>query len=370
MAQATLPVQRRRSVPSLRIPGLQKASAAYLLALIIVLFGIWIPDTFLTDTTFKVVAADQVVIGILGLALLIPLTAGVFDLSVGAMLAFSLVVVSWLEANTGLNGVLSCVVAILACGAVGFLSGLVVVRFRVDSFIATLGMSQILSAASLYISENKQIVGVLSPRFLEFGRRDLLGVPIVVYYLVILALAIWYVLECTPLGRHLFATGSNPEAARLSGVRTDRMVWGSLVASAMVAGVAGVVYGAKIGSFSNTFGPPLLFPAFAAVFFGATQFKSRPNVWGTILAVYTLAFGVKGLQLAFTSGVYWITPLFNGIALVVAVALASRQVAAVRRRRTLEGAPPAPGSDAAPNDGRTRGTSPQGADEPGTVLRT
>ena len=79
----------------------------------------------------------------------------------------------------------------------------------------------------------------------------------------------------------------------------------------------------------------LLFPAFAAVFFGATQIKSRPNVWGTILAVYTLAFGVKGLQLAFSSGVYWITPLFNGLALILAVALASRRVAAVRRRRSL-----------------------------------
>jgi ribose transport system permease protein len=64
-------------------------------------------------------------------------------------------------------------------------------------------------------------------------------------------------------------------------------------------------------------------------------------VWGTILAVYTLAFGVKGLQLAFASGVYWITPLFNGVALVVAVGLASRHVAAVRRLRRL-GDRPAP----------------------------
>ena len=136
---------------------------------------------------------------------------------------------------------------------------------------------------------------------------------------------IWYVLECTPLGRHLLATGANPEAARLAGVRTDRMVWGSLVVSAVVAGLAGIIYGAKVGSFSNTFGPPLLFPAFAAVFFGSTQFKNRANVWGTIAAVYTLAFGVKGLQLAFSGGVYWITPLFNGLALLVAVALASRK---------------------------------------------
>ena len=351
MTQATVPIEQappRR----IRLPGLQKASALYLLALIFVLFGLWIPDTFLTSTTFKVVGGDQVVVAILALAVLIPLTAGVFDLSVGNMLAFSLVITSWFQANTGLNGFVSSALAVLACGAVGLVSGLVVVRFRVDSFIATLGMSQILAAATLYISSNKQIVGVLSPTFLEFGRKEVLGVPVVVYYLVVLALILWYVLEFTPLGRHLFATGANPEAARLSGVRTDRMVWGSLVASAVVAGVAGIIYGAKIGSFSNTFGPPLLFPAFAAVFFGSTQFKSRPNVWGTLVAVYTLAFGVKGLQLAFANGVYWITPLFNGVALVVAVALAARSGAIARRRRSLAGptggASPSLPSDAAP----------------------
>jgi ribose transport system permease protein len=345
MTQATVPSERqwRRR---LQIPGLKRASALYLLALIFVLFGLWIPSTFLTNTTFKVVGSDQVVVGILGLAVLIPLSAGAFDLSVGANLAFSLVIVSWLKGHTGINGLLACLIAVAACGAVGFVSGLVVVRFRVNSFIATLGMSQILAAGALYISSNKQIVGVLSPTFLKFGRNDVLGIPVVVYYLAALALVVWYVLEFTPLGRHLFATGDNAEAARLAGVRTDRMVWGSLVASGVVAGIGGLVYGAKIGSFSNSFGTPLLFPAFAAVFFGSTQFKSRPNVWGTILAVYTLAFGVKGLQLAFQKGVYWITPLFDGIALVVAVAFASRQVM-VRRSKGLNGqahadAPPVP----------------------------
>jgi ribose transport system permease protein len=360
MATATVtaqPEQRRFT-----LPGLQKASVLYLLAFILVLFSIWIPETFLTTTTFKIVLADQVVIGILALALLIPLTAGAFDLSVGAMLAFSLVIVSWMEANTDLNGIISCLVALLACAAVGFLSGLIIVRFHVNSFIATLGMSQVLTAATLYISENKQIVGVLSNRFLEFGRRDVLGIPIVVYYLLALALLLWYVLECTPLGRHLFATGSNPEAARLSGVRTDRMVWGSLVASAVVAGIAGIVYGAKIGSFSNTFGAPLLFPAFAAVFFGSTQFKSRPNVWGTIVAVYTLAFGVKGLQLAFANGVYWITPLFNGLALILAVALASRSHAAKSRRKSLEAIPAAGEPDASAPGSVAVGSSPSDHD--------
>jgi len=355
MTSATVADQTEKR--TFRPPGLQKASALYLLGFIFVLFGLWIPDTFLTETTFKLVLADQVVIAILGLALLIPLTAGAFDLSVGTMLAFSLVIVSWFEANTGANAVISCLIALGACAVAGFLSGLLIVRFHVNSFIATLGMSQVLAAATLLISENKQIVGVFSDDFLDFGRREVLGIPIVVYYLVVLALILWYVMEATPLGRHLFAAGANPEAARLSGVPTGRLVWGSLVASAVVAGIGGIVYGAKIGSFSNTFGPPLLFPAFAAVFLGSTQFKSRANVWGTILAVYTLAFGVKGLQLAFAGGVYWITPLFNGLALIIAVALASRRVAATRRRKSLE-AEPAAGEPDASSPGRVmHGTS-------------
>jgi ribose transport system permease protein len=242
--------------------------------------------------------------------------------------------------------VVSCLIAIVACAAVGFISGLIIVHFHVNSFIATLGMSQVIAAATLYISANKQITGVFSDSFLEFGRRDLFGIPIVVYYLALIALVLWYVLEMTPLGRHLFATGANPESARLSGVRTDKLVWGSLVASAVIAAIAGIIYGAKIGSFSNSFGQPLLFPAFAAVFLGSTQIRNRPNVWGTILAVYTLAFGVKGLQLAFSGGVYWITPLFNGVALVLAVALASRRGAQDKRRRSLEATPAAGEPDA------------------------
>lgn len=319
----------------LALPGMQKASAVYLLALIIAVFGAWIPGTFLTGTTFRLVLADQVVVGILALALLVPLIGGAFDLSVGNMLAFSLVIVSWFAGNTEVHPAIASLIAIAMCALVGAISGLLVVRFRVNSFIATLGVSQILSAACLYISDNRQIVGVFSPGFLKLGRAEFLGVPVVVYYLVVIGAVLWYVLECTPLGRHLFAVGSNPEAARLAGVRTDRLVWGALISSAVLAGIAGIVYGAKVGSYSNTFGAPLLFPAFAAVFFGATQFKSRPNVWGTVVAVYTLAFGVKGLQLAFEAGVYWITPLFNGVALVVAVTLASRKDAVKLRRRTV-----------------------------------
>jgi ribose transport system permease protein len=236
---------------------------------------------------------------------------------------------------------LSCLVGITAAGVAGFFNGLITVRFHVNSFIATLGTSQVLAAAGLYISGNRQIVGVFSPKFLSFGRGEVLGVPVVVYYLLALALVVWYVLEWTPLGRRLRATGSNVEAARLAGVRTDRITWGSLTASGFISGIAGAVFAVKVGTYSNGFGTPLLFPAFAAVFFGATQFQRRANVWGTLIAVYALAFGVKGLQLAFQDGVSWITPLFNGTALLIAVVLASRQ-GVVNVKRPTDDAPVPP----------------------------
>lgn len=304
---------------------LDRLSAVYLLILFFVVFGITTPGTFLTSTTIKLVLSESVITAVLALAFLIPLLGGAFDLSIGTMMGFSLVIVNYLAVHTGMPLWLNAIIALLACAGFGAISGYIVVRLRVNSFIATLGMSQVLLAMGLLISHNEQIIGAFPDSYFEFGRTELLGLPILVFYLLALALVAWYVLEHTPVGRYLFASGGNPEAARLSGVQTGGLVWRSLIASAVVAGIAGLIFSVKIGNYSSSIGPAYLFPAIAAVFFGASQFSRRPNVWGTLVALYSLQFGVKGLQLTFQTGTYWIEPLFQGLALIIAVALASRQ---------------------------------------------
>jgi ribose transport system permease protein len=118
-------------------------------------------------------------------------------------------------------------------------------------------------------------------------------------------------------------------------VHTDRLVWGSLIVSGVVAGFAGTIYSWKIGNYGQAVGPGYLFPAIAAVFFGASQLKGRPNVWGTLIALYALAWGIKGLQLTFSSNTIWIEPLFQGVSLLAAVSLASRQgVVRVPKRKS------------------------------------
>ena len=245
------------------------------------------------------------------------------------------------------------VIALGACAFAGFVSGFFVVKLKVNSFIATLGMSQVIVAVVAKISD-QSINDPFSDSYRDIGREELFGLPLYWYYMMLLAVIVWYVFEHTPVGRHMFAVGGNPEAARLAGLRSDRLVWGSLVASGVIAGFAGIIYGWKVGNYASTVGPGYLFPAIAAVFFGASQLKGRPNVWGTFIALYALAWGIKGLQLTFTTGTRWIEPLFQGVSLLAAVSLASRnQVVKVpRRKRTSIGGPSGSLGDLSPIDAK------------------
>jgi ribose transport system permease protein len=310
---------------------IKRISAVYLWIAFMVLFSILKPDTFLTGTTLKVVFSEGVVTCLLALAFLVPLAAGVYDLAIGAVLSLSLAISVYLQIHTGLPPVAGGVIAVAASALAGTVSGFIVVRLRVDSFIATLGVSQVLFAAVLLISNNQQMVADFPASWSNLGNNDVFGIPIVVLYLVGIAAVLWYALEFTRVGRYLFATGGNAEAARLSGVHTDRMVWGSLIASGTIAGLAGVIYSMRSGLYSTSTGPGYLFPAVAAVFLGASQLSQRPNVWGTLIAYFALAFGIQGLTLSASSAAIWSQPLFQGVSLIIAVALASRP--AVRKLR-------------------------------------
>lgn len=320
----------------------RRISVLYLLALIVVVFGITIPELFLSEITIQSVFRSQAVVGILALAALLPFVAGEFDISLGTNLALSAVLVTWMSnAHPGLGVTAICLIAVLASAFVGLVNGFLVSKLGINSFIATLGTSQILAAIALKISNNEQVLASLPQSFMDLGQGRTGGVPNGLFVTLALGLLVWYVLQWTKVGRHLYASGFNREAARLSGVRTDRVVIGSFVAAGAIAGMAGVVFIAQVGTFSNAIGMPFLFPAYAAVFLGATQFNLRPNVWGTMLAIFTLALGVQGLQLSSSGSGFWITPLFNGIALVAAVMFGRRQ--SVRTAELVEPTPDAPG---------------------------
>jgi ribose transport system permease protein len=309
----------------------RRVSAVYFWILCMVLFTILKGSVFLSTSTIRLTFAEGAVTAVLAMAFLIPLAADTYDLAIGANLGLSLVISTYLSVHTGIPAWAGALIAIAACGLVGAVSGLIIVKLRVNSFIATLGISEVVTAIALFISKNAQIIGNYPQWYQNLGLNNLGGIPIIVLFMLLVALILWFILEQTTVGRYLYATGANREAARLSGVHTDRLIWGSLVASGLLAGVAGVMYSMRLGVFSNDVGAGQLFPAITAVFFGASQFSQRPNVPGTLIAYFALAFGIEGLSLVSGTADYWAQPLFEGAALVFAVALASRPV--VRRRR-------------------------------------
>ena len=338
--------------------GLDRFSALYLWAVFIVVFGVWTPQTFLTTSTLHTVATQQAVSAMIALAVLIPMACGEFDLSVGANANFTGIVAILVQVNLHWNVGLAILFAVFVGLVIGATNGFIVVRFGVSSFIATLGMGSILSALQVIVTGSVQPPPVTSTTWSNISQFKIAGTQIVVFYMLVLGIIAWWLMQHTPAGRYIMATGGNREAARLSGVRVDAWSWRTLAISGAISGLSGVLYTSLTGP-SLTFGSSLLLPAFAAAFLGSTQiFPGRFNVWGTLIAIYVLATGVQGLELV--SGAQWLSDMFNGVALILAVGLA-----VTRQRRSLRG--PRRRSERQSDAVAASITEPLGAEEPPVV---
>jgi ribose transport system permease protein len=287
---------------------------------VIVLFGLLEPDTFLTAANFQTIFGSQAVLVVVTLGLLIPLTAGDYDLSVASVLSLSAMVVALLNVQEGWP-IGPAILAGLAAGALaGVVNGAIVVLLHVDPFITTLGSGSFISGLVLWMSDSNTIGGISDTLVDPVIVWDFLGVPLAFYYGLALCAVVWYFLEFTAAGRRLLFVGRGRSVARLSGVRVGRARWGALTASGAMAGLAGVIYAGTAGGADPSSGASFLLPAFAAAFLGATSIlPGRFNAWGSFIAVYFLVTGVTGLQLLGAES--FVQQLFYGGALIVAVAL-------------------------------------------------
>jgi len=299
--------------------------------LVIIGFAALGPSVFFTWTNFTNIFGSQAVAVLLTLGLLVPLTAGDYDLSVAFTLTLSAMVVALLNVNDHW-AIVPAIVAALVCGvAVGALNGALVVIFGIDPFIVTLGTGTFIEGIVFWISNSNTITGI-SPGLVNLVFNDtFLGIPLAFYYGLVVCLIVWYVLEFMPIGRRLLVVGRGRNVARLSGMNVGRIRWGALIVSGFVSALAGVVYAGTSGSADPSSGQAFLLPAFAAAFLGATAIMpGRFNPWGAVVATYFLVTGITGLQLVGVPS--FVQQLFYGGALVIAVALS--QIA--RRRVALE----------------------------------
>jgi ribose transport system permease protein len=305
--------------------------------LLIAAFSFLVPETFPTSANVSNMLGSQAVLLILALGLIIPLRAGDYDLSVAATLNLGAIIVAVLNVQHGWGIWTSVLAALVACTLVGVVNGLIITLFDIDPFIVTLGIGTVVQGLIYLVSNSRTISGIdrqLSDAALT---RPLFSIPVDFYYAVGLCVIVWYVFEHTAFGQRLLFTGQSHDVARLNGVNVAGLRRTSLIASAFIAGLAGVVFAGTTASADPVSGASFLLPAFAACFLGSTVLKiGRFNPWGTLIAVYFLVTGITGLQLM--GAQQYVQQLFYGGALVIAVIMSKLVRARGEKRRRAQAA--------------------------------
>jgi ribose transport system permease protein len=328
--------------------GLRTAVERFgLILLLLILFLIFsfndrTGDAFTSAANIQNILGNQSITGILAIAMVIPLVCDAMDLSVPAVAGVANVTFASLIGTHGQPIFLGIVVAMAISITIGCINGVLVAFFGVSSFIVTLGVFTLLGALLQAYTGGRFINQNMPSSLSDWGSGIILGVPTSIIPLVVVAVLAWYVLMHTAFGRELESIGDNPVAARLVGLPIRKSIFTSLLVSSALAGFAGILLTARLGGADPTAGPSYLFPAFAAVFLSATVFRvGRYNVWGAVAGVFLTAVAVNGIALYGAAG--WVTPAFNGAALIIAV---TGSTLASRRGRSRIEDKPHPSTDA------------------------
>jgi fructose transport system permease protein len=309
--------------PSLASRALALSTLGPLIALVLaVVFFTAQSSRFLTGGNLSLVVQQVMVVGTLAIGqTLIILTAGI-DLSNGAVMAFGNIVMTKLAVDSGVNPYLAILLGLVVCAAFGFFNGSLVTGLRLPPFIVTLGTLNIAFALTHIYSEDQTISGLPS-ELTFFGNTFQVGQTDITYGTVLmLALFVvaWYVLRQTAAGRHVYAVGNNPEAARLTGIRTRRLLLGVYTTAGLVYGIAALLLISRTSVGDPQAGQTDNLDSITAVVLGGTSlFGGRGSVIGTLIGALIVGIVRNGLQLMGVRSIYQV--LITGILVILAVAV-------------------------------------------------
>jgi fructose transport system permease protein len=278
-------------------------------------------ENFLTLKNFSLILQQVMVVGTIAIGqTLIILTAGI-DLSCGMVMALGSIVMTKFAASYGLSAPVAILCGIAATALFGLINGLLVTRVKLPPFIVTLGTLNIAFAITQLYSGAQTITNIpegmnlLGETFSFGGARVAYGVVLMLG----LYLATWIWLRDTAQGRHIYAVGNSPEATRLSGISTDKVLLGVYVLAGVFYGIAATLSVARTGAGDPNGGQTENLDAITAVVLGGTSlFGGRGIILGTLLGAMIVGVFRNGLTLMGVSSVYQI--LVTGVLVILAVA--------------------------------------------------
>lgn len=297
------------------------------LVLSLIVFGVLLGTKFFSAFALTLILQQVAITGIVGAAqTLVIMTAGI-DLSVGAIMVLSSVVMGQFVFRYGFPPTIAILFGFALGALCGYINGLLVARMKLPPFIVTLGMWQIVLATNFLYSANETIraqdIETNAPMLQFFGNTFRVGGAVFTYgvvALVLLVALLWYVLNHTAWGRHVYAVGDDPEAAQLAGVNVKRMLISVYVLSGVICALAGWALIGRLGSVSPTAGQFANIESITAVVIGGISlFGGRGSVLGMLFGALIVGVFSLGLRLLGTD-VQW-TYLLIGVLIIAAVAI-------------------------------------------------
>lgn len=285
-------------------------------------FSINAPSIFFSKANALNILSQASLTAIISAGLTFTLVVGEFDLSIGNVASFVGLVVAGLMAKEKLSIPTSIGLALLIGIAIGLVNGVLVTKVRINAVIATIGVGTTLTGIGFSYSAFPIAIGM--PRaFTEVSLgRLFFGLPNPVLLMLVVLVVLWTILNKTDIGQKMQAVGSNIEAARLSGIRVDRIKMFAFGTAGFCAALTGILLSSLLGSGTLAAADGYLLDAFAAVFLGsATLREGQFHIVGTLVGVLVLAVGFNGLSI-FGAPTYF-QPIFKGVVLILAVGLST-----------------------------------------------
>ncbi|NDJ59574.1 MAG: ABC transporter permease [Chloroflexi bacterium] len=296
----------------------QAVSLFFILLLLWLVLGAMSP-VFFTVNNILQITLQGAVVALVAAGMTFVILSGGIDLSVGSIFAFSAMVTGIaMQSEFGLFG--SIAAGLLAGTAVGFLNGFGVARLGLPAFIVTLGMMSIARGGALLLNNGTPIFGLVDGfNIIGQGRiADVIPVPTII--VLVVYLICWFVLRYTPFGRFTYAIGSNPEAARLAGVRVSLQVIGIYMLSGLLTAVAAMVEASRLNSTQPAGGDGLELNAIGAVVIGGTSlFGGEGSIFASLIGALIIATIRNGLTILGISA-FW-QNVATGAIIILAVYL-------------------------------------------------
>ncbi|RFU64637.1 ABC transporter permease [Peribacillus saganii] len=264
---------------------------------IILIFSLLSPASFATLDNFINITRQISFLVIIAIGATIVMSVNEFDLSIGAMASLGGVIAAKMAAS-GLPLILCLLVPIVTGLGIGFITGSIISKFKVLSFVTTLAMGTILGGFTFWFTGGSTIFENIPDSFKYIGTTNAAGIPLLSLIMLVLVFVFWFVMSQMSLGRRFYAIGGNEKASQVSGINIAMYKNIAFALSGMLAALTGALLASRLGSAHPTGGDGFFLNAYAAVFLGMTVIKSGvPNIMGTLFGAAIIGIMANGLTI-------------------------------------------------------------------------